>query len=44
MVAMLGSTRQVHGQADYVLVNGRLYTVDPAQPVAEALAVQATAS
>jgi len=31
---------QARGQADYVLVNGRLYTVDPAQPVAEAMAVR----
>ncbi|GBD01584.1 N-substituted formamide deformylase [bacterium HR18] len=29
-----------YGQADYVLVGGRLYTVDPAQPIAEAMAVQ----
>lgn len=29
-----------YGQADYVLVGGRLYTVDSTQPVAEALAVQ----
>ncbi|SHK72433.1 amidohydrolase [Rhodothermus profundi] len=40
MGAMLVSTRQAQGQADYVLINGRLYTVDPAQPVAEAMAVR----
>ena len=40
LAAMLLLPIQARGQADYVLVNGRLYTVDPAQPVAEAMAVR----
>ncbi len=30
----------VHGQADYLLINGRIYTVDATQPVAEAMAIR----
>lgn len=40
MFVLLLSPMTGQGQADYVLINGRLYTVDPALPVAEAMAVR----
>ncbi len=39
LVAMLISAAPVFGQADYVLVNARIYTADPDAPMVEALAV-----
>ncbi|MDQ7039945.1 MAG: amidohydrolase [Rhodothermus sp.] len=41
MLSLWGlGTMSVHGQADYLLINGRIYTVDAVQPMVEAMAIR----
>ena len=39
--ALCGNAQAAGGQADTILTNGRIYTLDPEQPEAEALAIRA---